>query len=192
MPYLQNAMGFVIDTVVGLYLTALILRFLFQLLRMDFRNPLVQMMVVITNPPLRFMRKVIPGLYGVDLAMVVLILLVGLIKLTLPLLLAGYRFGWSGALVLSLADSLDTVVWIFLIAVLARVVVSWVAPRAHHPALSIIAHLSEPIMAPFRRILPPIAGLDFSPIATLMTLNLIQKLALTPLTDYGTRLFWLG
>ncbi len=188
MSYFQDALGTVIETIIGLYLIAVILRFLFQLLRVDFRNPLVQAIVTITNPPLRFLRKYTPGLFGFDLASVLLILFIGLIKLALALAIAGYPFRWGGALIVSLASSLDAVVWIFIIAVLARVILSWVAPRSFHPAARILDGLSEPVLAPFRRILPPMGGLDLSPILTLLALRLVQQLALSPLADWGASL----
>ena len=188
MPYLNNALASLIETIVGLYLIAVILRFLFQLLRVDFRNPLVQAVIIVTNPPLRLLRKFVPGLYGIDLTVVVLIVLVGLIKLALPLLVAGYSFRWGGALVLSMVYSMDTITWVFLIAILARVVLSWVAPRSHHPAAHIVAELSEPLLAPFRRLLPPFGGLDFSPIVALLALRMVQQLALAPLVNLGASL----
>lgn len=188
MPHIQNALGSLTATLAGLYLVVAILRFLFQLLRVDFRNPLVRTIVAITNPPLRLLRRVIPGLYGIDLAAVVLIWSIGLLKLALVLVIAGHPFRWSGALIVSLADSLDTLVWVFLIAVLARVVVSWVAPRSHHPAIRIVEGLSEPVMAPFRRLLPPLGGLDLSPILTLLALRLAQQIVVAPLLDFGVRL----
>ena len=184
----MSAPASLIQTVIGLYVIAVILRFLFELLRVDFRNPLAQMIVAVTNPPLRVMRRFIPGLYGIDLSAVALIWILELVKLAAPLMLAGYPFGWSGALVLSLAEGLNSVVWVFLLAVLASVVVSWVAPRSAHPAVRIVDDLSRPVMMPFRRLLPPIGGLDFSPIATLFALRLAQQFLLSPLAEFGARL----
>ena len=188
MPYLSNAMASVIETIIGLYLIAVVLRFVLQLLRVDFRNPLVQTIVAVTDPPLRVLRRFVPGLYGFDLAAVFLIWMVALFKLALRLWAADYEFNWSGALVLSLADGLNTVLWVFLFAVLIRVVLSWVAPRSYHPAVRVINELSEPVMAPFRRILPSFGGLDLSPILTLLALRFVQQLLLTPLTNFGAGL----
>ena len=188
MPYVQNALSFTIETLIGLYLIAVILRFLFQLLRIDFRNPIVQMIVTITNPPIIFLRKFIPGLYGIDLASLLLIVIIGMAKLALLLFVAGYSIKWSGVLVLSLADSLNAVIWVFLIAVLIRIILSWIAPRSYHPAVRILDGLSEPILAPFRRLLPSMGGLDLSPILTLLALRLVQQLVVSPLTDFGRSL----
>lgn len=188
MPYFQNALTPVIDTIAGLYLTVVALRFLLELVGVDYRNPLVQTIAAITNPPLRMLRRFVPGLYGIDLAALVLIWIIALGKLVLRLWVADYSFHWSGALVLSLADGLSAMLWVLFIAVLVRVVLSWVAPHSQHPAVRIITGLSEPVMAPFRRILPSLGGLDLSPILTLLALRLVQQLLLTPLTDFGAGL----
>ena len=185
MPYLQNALGSLIASLVSLYLIAVVLRFLLELLNVEFRNPLVQAVATATNPPLRVLRRFIPELYGLDLAAVFLIWGLALVKLVLGLWVADYAFQWSGALVLSLADGLNTLVWVLLFAVLARVVLSWVAPRSYHPAARAVAGLSEPVMAPFRRLLPAFGGLDFSPILTLLALRTVQQLLLAPLRDLG-------
>ena len=188
MPYLQNSLGFLLETIAGLYFIAVILRFLFQLLRLDFRNPLVQTVVLITNPPLRFLRRFVPGLYGFDFAAVILIWLIATAKLVLQFFIAGHSFSWTGALIYSLADSIDQILWVFLFAVLARVVVSWVAPHSHHPAIHIVNGLSQPVMAPFRRILPSFGGLDFSPIVSMLALRLVQQLVVSPLAELGAHL----
>ncbi|MGI9311537.1 MAG: YggT family protein [bacterium] len=188
MPALQNTFGALFETVAGLYLMVAILRLLFQSLRIDFHNPLVQIVVSITDPLLRPLRRIVPRLHRIDFAAAALIWLVALVKLIVPLLLGGYNFNWIGALIYSFADSLDTAAWLLLFAVLVRVVLSWVAPNSHHPMARVIGGLSDPVMAPFQRILPSFGGLDFSPILALMCLRLIQGVALSPLAEFGARM----
>ncbi|MGR3912975.1 MAG: YggT family protein [Gammaproteobacteria bacterium] len=183
-----NALSSLTAAVLSACLLALILRILFQALRVDAHNPLVRAVLAATTPPLRFLRRFVPGIYGIDLAPAALFALLALAKIALPLLLAGYAFRWSGALVFGLADALDTLVWVMLLAVLARVALSWVAPGASHPAARLVAQVSEPVMAPFRRILPALGGLDFSPILTMMALRMVQNWALSPLAEWGARL----
>ena len=185
MTYFQHALVSLLETIIGLYLIAAVLRFLLELLRVDFHNPLVRTIATITTPPLRILRRFIPELYGLDLAAVVLIWLIELVKLTLRLFVADHDFNWSGALIVSLANGLNAIVWVLLLAVLIRVVISWVAPASRHPAVRLVSGLSEPVMAPFRRLLPSFAGLDLSPILTLMALRLVQQLLLAPLLNMG-------
>jgi len=190
MPYIQNALSFAIETVVGLYLIAVILRFLFALLHVDFRNPISQMIFSVTNPPLRVLRRFIPGIYGIDLAAIVLILLVGTIKTGLLVAVSGFQPNFPGTLVVTVAEVLNTITWTFIIAILGSAILSWVAPTTHHPAAQIINRISYPILKPFRKILPAFQGLDLSPILALIALNLIQRLVVHPITDLGRSLFF--
>ncbi|MGI9318058.1 MAG: YggT family protein [bacterium] len=188
MPYVQDALSVTIEVLVGLYLIAVILRFLFQLFRVDFRNPISQTIVKITNPPLRLLRKFIPGLFGIDMASVVLILIVGCLKLFLLTSIAGLRISPAAILVLSVAEILNIVCWTLLIAIFARAIISWVAPRSYHPAIRILDGLSEPLLSPFRRLLPNTGGLDLSPIFAILAINLVQRLLINPLFDFSRQL----
>ncbi|WP_424946565.1 YggT family protein [Candidatus Spongiihabitans sp.] len=190
MPYLQNALNFVIETIVGLYLTAVILRFLFQLLQVDFRNPISRFIIIATSPPLKILRRFIPGLYGMDLSVVALILIIGLIKTGLLLALSGYPFNIPGTLVITLAEVLNTIAWTFIIVIIGSAILSWVAPVSQHPVAHLINSMSHPLIRPFRKILPPIQGLDLSPLLALLALNLIQRLVILPITDFGRSFFF--
>jgi len=188
MPYIQDSLEFLIETLLGLYLVAVILRFLFQLFRIDFHNPISQVIVKVTNPPLRILRRFIPGFYGVDFASIALILIVSCAKIALTTLVKGYSIAPLAALVLGLAEAISIVCWTLLIAIFIRAIMSWIAPRSHHPALRILDGLSEPVLAPFRRLLPNMGGLDLSPILAILALQLAQKLLVRPLLDLGVQL----
>ena len=190
MPYIQNALSFTIETIAGLYLIAVILRFLFALLRVDFRNPISQIIFAVTSPPLKFLQRFIPGLYGIDLSAVVLILIVGIIKTGLLVTVSGIPPNFPGILVVTVAEVLNTITWTFIIAILGSAILSWVAPTTHHPAAEIVNGISFPILKPFRKILPAFQGIDLSPILALVTLNLIQRLVVHPITDLGRSLFF--
>jgi len=185
MPYVQNALTFTIETIVGLYLIAVILRFLFQLLGVDFRNPISLTIVTFTNPPVRILRRFIPGLYGIDLASAVLILMVAMIKYSLLLSVSGYSINFASVLMLGLGESLNIVIWTLLIAIIIRAILSWFAPSTYHPAVRILDGLSEPVLTPFRKMLPAIGGIDLSPALAILTLNIIQQIAVDPIMDSG-------
>ncbi len=190
MPYIQNALSFTIETILGLYLIAVILRFVFQLLRVDFRNPVVQMIIALTNPLLKILRRLIPGLYGMDLSSMVSILLVGVIKTGLLLTVSGFPLQISAALVLTVAEVLNIIIWILIIAILGSAILSWVAPMSRHPGADLVNHVSGPVLRPFRRILPAFQGIDLSPILALFALNLLQKLVVHPITDFGRSFYF--
>ena len=185
MSYLQNALGSGLETLLWLYLVAAVLRFLMQFLGVDFRNPLAQVVVAATQPPLRALRRFIPPMRDIDTAGLVLVWAVGFAKMTVQLWRADQSYGVIGALVLGLADCLNVVVWTLLIALVVRVILSWVAPHWRHPAVGVAEGLSEPLMAPFRRLLPSFGGLDLSPILVFLALRLVQQLLIAPLWDLG-------
>lgn len=158
------------------YLTVVLLRFLLQLARADFYNPISQFVVKATNPPLRPLRRVIPGWGGVDGAALVLAILIQavtflliLVALTggLPAINPVTLFSWSVISVLLL------IARIYFWSVIAVVVVSWVAPQSNHPAIALVAQITEPVMRPIRNIMPPLGGLDLSPIVVFLVLNVV-------------------
>jgi YggT family protein len=183
--YLADAVIYLVDTVAGLYLIAVILRFLLQLLRADFYNPLSQFVVNITNPPLRPLRRFIPGFRGLDIASLTLAFIVATIKLLIISTIAGITLNLASTILLSIADILQTTVYIFIFITIARAVLSWFQQGGQNPIERLLSSLSEPLLKPLRRILPELGGLDFSPFALIILLTLILKLIVKPITDSG-------
>lgn len=186
--YLGDAGSFLVDTLIGLYMVVVLLRLWFQLVRADFYNPISQFIVAMTNPPLKVMRRVIPGLWGIDLAAVVLLLLLAWLKFYLIFALHGAVPRAAGAVVWGIGDVLQLGVYAVMVAMLVRIVLSWVAPHAYNPVTGLVIRITEPIMAPARRIIPPIGGLDLSPIAVFIVLGVLLRVVVQPLLDYGVLL----
>ncbi len=156
------------------YMTIILLRFLLQLARADFYNPITQFAVKITNPLLRPMRRFIPGWGGIDGAALVLAILIQ--ALTFFLILVVLNGGLPHInpvtlLVWAVLNILSLIVKIYFWSVIAIVVVSWIAPGNSHPAIQLIAQITEPVMRPVRNLIPPIGGLDLSPIVVFLILN---------------------
>ena len=187
-PYLSNAAEYLIDSVFTLYVLMVLLRFMLQLARADFYNPVCQFLVKATNPPLRPLRRVIPGLWGIDLASVLLLVVLEMLGLWLTNVASGHAVMAGGLFVLSVAELLQLTLNTLLIAILLQVVLSWINPGAYNPLTSILYSLSEPLLRPARRLLPPISGLDFSPIVVLFLIQLTKILLIAPLRDIGLRL----
>lgn len=183
--YTNNAVLYLIHTLVGLYILALMLRFLLQWVRADFYNPLVQFLVKLTNPPLLPLRRVIPGLRGLDLAAVVLMVVVKLLELVLTYVLLHHNPALGGLLVVTVAQLLDLLLDVLFWAVIISAVLSWVNPDPRQPLVVLLYQLTEPILQPARSIIPPLGGLDLSPIAVLILLQLTRILLVTPLLDTG-------
>jgi YggT family protein len=175
MSAINEILGYLVQTFLSLYLVAMLLRFLLQLVRADFYNPISQFLVKVTNPLVIPMRRVIPGVGGLDLASLLLALLLQLAGIVLLLLING--IGLPGAftlLVWSLLGVLGLLVNIYFFALLGMIILSWVAAGSRHPAIHLLYQITEPVMAPFRKVLPAMGGMDFSPILVFILINIIQ------------------
>lgn len=167
---------FLIRNIGGLFLWAVLLRFLLQLARADFYNPISQALVRITNPAVKPLRRLIPGFFGIDFASVVLAIVVKLLMVIaiFTIQTGGLNFNLGMALVVSVLSCLVTVFNIYFVAMIATIIVSWIAQGSYHPAIVLINQLAEPVMAPFRRLLPAMGGIDFSPIVAFLALNVVK------------------
>lgn len=183
--YFGDAGSFLIDTIIGLYILAVMLRFLLQWVRADFYNPISQFIVTITNPPLVFLRRFIPGIYGIDLASLILLLILTIAKTYLIAWINGFIPHFSGVLLLAIGELIQLAVWVFIITLFIRVILSWIQPGGYNPVLGLIHQLTEPLMAPARRLIPPFSGLDVSPIVIFILLYLTLMLVVRPILDYG-------
>lgn len=186
--YFANAGTFLVDTIFGIYMLIVMLRLLFQLVRADFYNPVSQMLVQITNPPVLLLRRVVPGLWGIDMASVVLLFLLGLIKVYIVQLILNRVPAIPGALFWTLTELLQLLIWVFIVAILIRVVISWITPGSYNPVLGLLISLTEPLMSRARRIVPPMSGLDLSPILLFILLYLCLFLIVHPLLDISVAL----
>lgn len=183
--YFSNAGVFLINAVFGLYIFVVLLRFLFQLVRADFYNPLCQAIVSVTNPPLRPLRRVIPPLGGLDSASIVLLVILQMVNTLLVALVLGFSPGPIGLLVVAIAELLAKTLWTFIGAIIIQVILSWVSPGAYNPITGVIDALTAPLLRPARRALPPLGALDLSPLVVLLALQLAQILLVAPLRDLG-------
>jgi YggT family protein len=179
--YLTNPAVFLIQTIFGLYILAVLLRFLLQWVRADFYNPISQFLVKITTPPLKILRRFIPGLGGIDLAALLLAWGLKYIELVLILMVAGTTINLLGPLFWAIPELLELFINIFLFAVLIQVILSWINPGSYNPASALLYSLTEPVMRPARNVLPPISGLDLSPMLVMIVLILLKMLLLPPL-----------
>ena len=176
----QDSFSFLIESVFQLYMLLVLLRFWFQVARVDFRNPIVTPIVKLTQIPLAWLRRFVPGLFGVDLSAVVLFVLLGMAKLFLLALIGGGVLNPLGAAVWSLAKLLDMSFWIFIIAIFMQAILSWFMPQQGNPITVLLNDLTRPVLRPIRNLLPAMSGMDFSPIVALIALNFLQRLLVSP------------
>ncbi|ALP52351.1 hypothetical protein Tel_03885 [Candidatus Tenderia electrophaga] len=186
--YFTSAAAFLIEAVFGLYMLIVMLRLLLQLVRADFYNPLCQFIVKATNPLLKPLRRVIPSVAGVDMAAVVLLLALQMAKLALVALAGGITLALPGLALLSVAELIALLLNIYMISILIQIILSWVGPGTYNPVTALLYALNEPVMRPARRILPPMSGIDFSPILVFLAIGLMKILIVSPLMDMGRSL----
>lgn len=158
---MSNAFLYLVSTPFNLFLITVLLRFWLQMTRADFYNPLSQFVVKVTSPLLNPIRKVIPGLGGFDLASLVLAIIVSILKFVVIFLLFFGALDPITILKRGLIDvlfmGLQVVSWVMII----RALLSWVS-QGHNPIEALFHQLTEPMLRPIRKIIPPVGGLDLS------------------------------
>jgi YggT family protein len=171
----NEILTYLIQTLLSIYLVAMLLRFVLQLVRADFYNPISQFLIKITNPLVLPLRRVIPGYAGMDMASLLLALVLQMLAIIALLALHGAGLPNIGLLLLwSALGVIGLLVNIYFFALLAMIILSWIAPGSSHPAIHLLYQITEPVMAPFRKMLPPMGGMDFSPILMFILINVIQ------------------
>ncbi len=186
--YLTNPMVFLVQTLFGLYILAVLLRFLLQVVRADFYNPISQFLVKVTNPPLKLLRRVIPGFAGIDLSSLTLAWALKAVELFLVIKLTGKSASLLAPLLLAIPELVELTLNIFLFAVLIQVILSWVSPGNYNPAVSLLHSLTGPVMRPAQKLLPPVGGIDLSPMLVMIGLVLLKMLLIPPLQQIAASL----
>jgi YggT family protein len=174
--YLTNPLEFLITTLFSLYILAVMLRFLLGAVRADFYNPVSQFLVRITNPVLAPMRKLIPSAGKYDTSALLLMLLLQIISLVLMVLLRGSSVSIMALLLFAVAELVLLLINIFIFSILVQVILSWINPGTYTPVGALLHSLTNPILAPMQRIIPPVAGIDLSPLFALIGLQVLKML----------------
>jgi YggT family protein len=186
---LIQAAIFLIEIFFGLYILAVLLRYLLARVRADFYNPLSQFLVKVTNPAIKPLRRLIPGYFGIDWPSIILLLFVqGLEIILISLIAYGHIPSPIGLFVLTVAYLLKEVIYVYMFIIIIQIVISWVNPGAYNPVTVIMYQLSEPILKPARRLIPSAGGFDFSPMIVIIGLQLLIILLVSPLMDLGRQL----
>lgn len=173
-PY--QAVSYLIGTIVDLYVVAILLRLLLQWVRADFYNPMCQFLVRITNPVLIPFRRVIPAIGRVDTASIVVMLLLEAMGVFLIASLGGGSPDLLQIIVYSVIKLIMMLLITYAILIIVSVILSWVGRGARHPMIPLVYQLTEPVLRPFRKVIPPIAGIDLSPLFALITIRFLMLL----------------
>lgn len=161
----------------ALLLLMVVMRGVLHTSRVNFYNPISQLIVRLTNPLLAPFRNFLPAAGRVDWAVVVLAVLVQSLILLAITVIAGDGWATPGLpilLVWGVIGVLGLLINLYFFILIAMIIISWVAPGSRHPAIELIWQVSEPVMAPVRSLLPNMGGIDFSPILLFISINVAQ------------------
>ena len=178
--YLISPLTLIINALFDLYILLILLRFILQILRADFYNPVSQFIVKVTSAPLKMLRRIIPSISGQDTSSVVLCLGLIYIKfillrlLDIPVVSIGSAIApignasYIGLFVYCIADLVSLFLSVFLVAILIQVILSWINPGFYNPVIGLVSTLATPVLRPIQKLIPPVGGIDLSPLFAIL------------------------
>ena len=189
---LGNALIFIAQVVFGLLTLTLLLRFYLQWVRAPYRNPLADFVNALTDFMVRPARRVLPGLWGIDLPTLLLAWLMQLLEWLIVLQVRGFRFGAEigmalvGITAVAAVAVLQMLVYIVLFSTLLQAVLSWINPGS--PIAPLLDAMTRPFLRMFRRNIPPIGNVDLSPLFLMVACQLMMMLPIAWLESVALRL----
>lgn len=181
---MTQALYFIVSAVAQLVILVFLLRFWLPVLRVDFRNPLAQGILRLTSPLVVPLRRLMPPIGRVDTATVLVLLALQTLTILLLLLLSGRMYAPLAIGIVAVIELAIHSLYLFFFVILISVVLSWVAPQSYNPVIGMLNAMAEPVLRPFRRLVPRLGGLDISPIFAIILLQagviLLQSFAPFP------------
>ncbi|HWM27151.1 MAG TPA: YggT family protein [Woeseiaceae bacterium] len=168
---MTQALYFIVKTLAQLYVLLLLLRFWLPWLRADFRNPIAQGILKFTSPLIVPLRRFLPSVGRLDTATILVAFVVQFVTVMVLLAIVRRPIDTLTVAFVSIIELAILSLNLFFFATLLRIILSWVAPGNYNPVTALLTTLSEPVLRPFRRLIPPIGGLDISPIFALVLLQ---------------------
>lgn len=185
----SNAGVFLISALINMYVMVLLLRLILPFVRANFYNPISQFIVTLTDPVIKPLRRFIPSYQKIDLPVLLLLFVIQLLKLSLLFLVTRGMLGnFVGVAVWAVGDTMDQLTTMLFYAIIIRIILSWLAMGGYmgaSPLQEILFLITEPVLAPFRRIIPQIQGIDLSPLAALLSIKVVEIIAIYPLIGLG-------
>jgi YggT family protein len=173
---LISALVFIVNALTSLYLLVLLLRFWLPWLRADFRNPLAQGILKMTSPVIIPLRRIVPSFGRLDTATVLVAFVIQYAAVLLILLIFGTTASISVIATTAVVKLVMLSINLFMFAIFVRIILSWISPGQYNPATAIIGTLTEPVLRPFRRLIPTIGGFDISPIFAIILMGAATRL----------------
>ncbi|MGI9270939.1 MAG: YggT family protein [Woeseiaceae bacterium] len=167
----MGALIYIISALSMLIIFVFLLRFLLPWFGADFRNPIAQGILRATSPVINPLRRIVPSIGRLDTATILVLLIVQAGTVILISALSNTPLTARLVVFSSILGLLEQTLQIFTFAIIIRIVLSWIAPHTHNPATTLLANITDPILRPFQRFIPPIGGFDISPIFAIIALG---------------------
>lgn len=171
-----RAMTFLISTLIDLYTAAVLLRLLLQWVRADFYNPVCQFLVRVTNPLLVPIRRIVPSFGRLDTASVLLMFVLQALGTWIVTRMTSLTMSLPQILLYALTKLGITLLMTYFVLIIVVVILSWIGAQYRHPLIPLLFQLTDPVLRPFRRAIPPIAGIDLSPLFALIAIRFLLLL----------------
>jgi YggT family protein len=197
--YFTSPLTLIITTLFDLYVLVVLLRFMLQLMHADPHNSIAQFVIKATTPPLKFLRRLVPSVAGQDAAAMVLCMIITFSKFVLLDLLGtevvhinnsiAYvgGVGYLGLVIYSIADLVSLFLGVFLFAILIQVILSWVNPGFYNPVIGLVNTLATPVLRPIQKLIPPVGGIDLSPLFAILMIMVAKMLLIPPLMNLANQ-----
>lgn len=179
---INNGVIFLVSALLQIALGVMLLRILLQLVRADFYNPISQLVWRTTQPVIRPLQRIIPRYRAFDLASMLLLYGLAVLYVKVMAALWGLEAGYGIVLLQSALKLISLALNLYTLSLFAQALLSWVGPGVSNPAANVLWSLNEPLLRPVRRFLPPLAGLDLSPIPVMLALQVLDRIL--PLSPY--------
>jgi YggT family protein len=167
------AFSFLIETIIHLYLVVVLLRILLEAVKADFYNPVCQVLIKLTDPLIRPLSKLLPPLGRINLAAVVVLYVIQLVGLLILAAIGGFQIDPLLLTLLAILRLVRMLLVLYLVLIIAGVLLSWIGQGFRHPIVPLIFQLTDPVLAPIRRVLPPLGGFDLSPLVALIGIQFL-------------------
>ena len=188
---LSNAGVFLVSTIFGMYILAIMLRLILQIVRADFYNPVSRFIVKITNPPLKPLRRFIPGFAGIDMASVFVMMVLQMLEFFIITLLRHFPTpDILGLALYAFVELISLGFYVFLFSIFILAILSWINPGQYNPINNLLHQITEPVLRPARKLLPPMSGMDLSPMLAMVGLWLIKLLLLDPIGAWAKSMMY--
>ncbi len=184
--YFEQALFFLMKTVIDVCFFFFLLRFMFHILRIDFYNPFSQFIFKVTNPILIPLRRVIPPHPKVDFGAFLILIFLKAFEFTITCLLKLHAApSMLSLLIWPIGELISQMINVFFFAILLLVLQSWLNPKNFNPLTTVLIQLTEPVLAPAKKLVPTIAGIDVSPMIAIVILKLLDILLAGPIIQFG-------